>query len=136
MKLELLVICDYATFAEGKLSLIGIFDRVAMASLPGRLITLGIGIRVSLTKAEAMQVHTFKLRLVSPTGKELVRAEGTASVMNSTAFLEEEDRMQIGLTLPGVTLPEIGRHELEVLVDGKGIGSIPLTVRLLPASPG
>lgn len=70
LKVELLVLCDHAlTSREGKLSIIGIFDRIFVKNIPAKFSRFFV---VAVLKGEPNQRYDISLSVKNPQGEEVL----------------------------------------------------------------
>ena len=128
MDIDLALLADAATIdAAGKLNILGIFDRIAMSSFPGRHGRMCIVLRFRAGINEAGQ-HELAIKLVGPDGSDVARASGTFQVSASSAAVAEGVQLPQVLNVDGIVFKTAGRYAFDVEVDGEHYVSIPLRV--------
>jgi hypothetical protein len=108
------LVCDVAVKdpTTGKISLIGIFDRVNVKSFPAKR---PVSVYAKLTEAEG-QYH-FQVRYVySNTGESLAEAKGEFTAKDRFGTVE------LNLQFPPLPLPGEGRYDFQVWVNGLFLG--------------
>jgi len=120
LKSELLLMADFAlTSREGKLSIIGIFDRIFVHQTPAKYPRFFI---VSSLSGEENSKHQVELNLESPDGKKILPAK----TMEVT--LAANGRANIITDIANVAFDQIGEYHLQVYADDKSIASTPFFV--------
>jgi hypothetical protein len=132
MKLDFALLADAATVdASGKLSILGVFDRIRARDFPARHGRIALVMRLS-TVAEDSGGHRAEIRLVDPDGNDLVTLNGNLEV-RATAPEGEETRVPQVLNLDGIAFPRAGRYRFEIRVDDRLVATLPL---ILEEAPG
>lgn len=132
MKVEIFAFCDYATRADRKLTLVGVFDRVTAPALPTSLPTIGIGFKLRLEENDLSDVaREFSCKLESPKKKVILEVRGSMvmqrpkSAANDPAGVGTAD---FAVTLPGAKFEEHGVHVATLTFDGKKVGETSILV--------
>jgi len=128
MDIQIAVLCDAATEYSGKLNILGAFDTVVTAQLP----QCSIAIRMTFDKGEEGR-HTVKLNLIDEDGRSIIPmiefplniAVPEEAVFTSLNFIVNIQKLKFERS---------GLHSLEISVDGRREGNIPLHVRIPPAT--
>lgn len=127
LTVDLLALCDFALVSqEGKLSLVGMFDRMFVSQLPTTYARFFIVMAVS---GKPRSNETVMLRLKAPSGtlvlpeKELTFAIGEGGTANMITDV---------INLP---LTEVGEHSLSLVSGKQTLVTKPLTVMKV-AEPG
>jgi len=108
------LVCDVAAKdpTTGKISLIGIFDRVHVKAFPGKR---PVSLYAKLTEAEGQ--YQFQVKYVySSTGATLAEAKG------EFAAKEKLGTVELQLQFPPLPLPGPGRYDFQVWVNGQFLG--------------
>ncbi|MEN8614043.1 hypothetical protein ABFB09_01990 [Dehalogenimonas sp. THU2] len=108
------LICDVAVKepTSGKISLIGIFDRVHVKEFPSKR---PVSMYAKLTEAEGK--YDFQVRYVySNTGEKLAEAKGNFTSQDKLATVE------LNLQFPPLPLPGEGRYDFQIWVNGQFLG--------------
>ena len=133
MDIQIAVLCDAATDNNGKLNILGTFDTIYTARLPETHPQCSIAIRVTFNKVEEGH-HTLKLNFVDEDGKPVIRPPIEMSVdvvvPDETMFLSRNFIVNI----QKLTLEKEGLYSVDIAVDGRQEGSIPLLVKI-PRKP-
>ena len=128
MEIDLALLADAATIdASGKLSILGIFDRIAVQDFPARHGRMSLILRLTAGVGEVGN-HEMEIALRGPSGGELVKAQAQFQLGASPAALREGIRVPQVLNLDNVVFAEEGRYSVDVQVDGEHLVSLPLMV--------
>lgn len=115
-----MTLCDFAqTSQEGKLSIIGIFDRIFANNVPARHSRFFI---VSILKGESSSKAKVNLNIKTPTGKFLLptaNLEITFGPNGKANFISD---------VSNIELPEIGEYQVVLLQDKTEVSSIPFFI--------
>jgi hypothetical protein len=133
MKLELLTLCDFAKGEPtGKLYVIGAFDHIFAPQTPVQAPLCAIAARLRFdavetgTKAVTIAFVDSDGGRVIPDVNMQMRVELPASESSAAANLV--------VVLPQVNLPRFGEYSIDLTVDARLEGSVPLFVQR-PAAP-
>lgn len=137
MKVNFAHLCDYALVANGKLSVMGIFDQIGAQAFPWSHPTLYIAYELGLEPAE--MGTKFKVRIVmqDEDGGEVMSLEGSVQT-------EPKGKIKIGdspkarqvLCLNGVTFTRGGPHQIVIFLQGQVAHTIRFDVLQRPQQPG
>jgi hypothetical protein len=128
MEVDLALLADAATIdASGKLSILGVFDRLTAGSFPVQHPRLVLVLRFSAGIQE-MGRHKVEILLRDPAGKEAMRIDGEMQLGAGPRALAQGVKVPHLLNLDGLVFPTGGAYFFEVLVDGEHHVSVPLTV--------
>ncbi|MBX6362539.1 MAG: hypothetical protein IRZ00_01615 [Gemmatimonadetes bacterium] len=135
MRVKLAVVADHANAsAEGKLNILGIFDRIMVPSLPAVHPLLYLVVQVEAHPAERGRSHPVELRLHDPDGEAVFDLRG--EVVPQGAPGEPIIANQI-IGINNLLLSKAGEYTFVVFVDNDLKAEIPLkvTVAELPPPP-
>lgn len=77
MQVKLALVADHANVsAEGKLNILGIFDRIAVTALPAVHPQMYLVLRLEAHPAERDRAHTVEVRLHDPDGQAVFELKG------------------------------------------------------------
>ena len=77
MQIKLALLADYANVtAEGKLNILGIFDRIAVQEIPAVHPQMHLILRLEAHPAERDRVHNIEIRLYDPDGQTVFEVKG------------------------------------------------------------
>ena len=134
MKITLAVLADYANVTrEGKLNVMGIFDRLASRSVPVSHPQMTLVIRMEAHAAEAGRTHQLEVQCMDEDGGKVLTMEGEFTV-NEMGRNEPTTTCDHLLTLNGVTFQKFGAHTFSIFVDKDLKVQVPLIVDELAGS--
>jgi hypothetical protein len=131
VKVQLALVCDYALIdQQGKLSVLGIFERIWVERFPAIHPRLHLVLRLKGRRTEIGQ-HPVVIVLQDPDGREVLRGEGQVQIGEPPAGVTE---VEAGAVLAfDIPLEKPGVHTFQVDVDGQRSASIPISVTQMPA---
>ncbi|HAC05816.1 MAG TPA: hypothetical protein EYM78_17260 [Gemmatimonadetes bacterium] len=128
MEVDLALIADAATIdSSGKLSILGIFDRIGTSSFPAQHPHMVLVLRFIAAVNEAGK-HQITIALKDPAGREVVGVDGEMQLGLGPAGGGSGIRVPHVLHLDGLVFPVPGLYAFDVRVDGEHHVSLPLTV--------
>ncbi len=133
MDIQIAVLCDAATDNNGKLSLLGTFDTIFTSQLPAIHPQCSIALRMTFNKVEEGH-HKAKLNFVDEDGKSVmppIEMPVDVQVPEETIFLSRNFIVNI----QKLKFEKEGLYSIDIAVDGRQEGSIPLLVRVMPKQP-
>ena len=134
MKIEIFTLCDAATEDHGKLNLLGSFDHLWARQEPITHAACTLAIKMRFTKIEEGS-HKVRVTFVDEDGKQLLNAlDVIASVIVGPG--ESTATSHIVLNMQQLKLPRFGEYSIDLAVDGREEGSLPLYVRKVADSQG
>jgi len=133
MDIQIAVLCDAATDNNGKLNLLGTFDTIFTSQLPAIHPQCSIAVRMTFNKVEEGH-HKAKLNFVDEDGKPVmppIEMPVDVQVPEETIFLSRNFIVNIHQ----LKFEKEGLYSIDIAVDGRQEGSIPLLVRVMPKQP-
>ncbi len=130
MDIQIAVLCDAATDNNGKLNLLGTFDTIFTSQLPAIHPQCSIALRMTFNKVEEGH-HKAKLNFVDEDGKSVmppIEMPVDVQVPEETIFLSRNFIVNI----QKLKFEKEGLYSIDIAVDGRQEGSIPLLVRVMP----
>ena len=126
MIVSLAVACDYALIDQhGKLSVLGIFERIWVERFPALHPRLHLVLRLKGRRTE-LGGHPIVIRLVDADGREVLRGDGAVQIGEPPAgVLEVEAGAVLAFDVP---LERAGVYTFEITVDGALEATVPVTV--------
>ena len=123
------VLADYALIdQQGKLSVLGIFQHVWVASFPAVHPRTHLVLRVRGRRTEIGE-HRIRIRFVDEDGQELMGGEGTVQFGEPPAGVTE---VEAGAVLVfDVPLPRPGAYAFEIIL-AENVVKVPLSAGLIP----
>ena len=134
MELDFAVLADHALIdQQGKLSIIGIFQHVWVATFPAVHGRTHLVLRVRGRRTE-IGSHRIQIRFLDQAGAELLGGEGTVQFGEPVAGVTE---LEAGAVLVfDVPLPRPGQYHFEILLDGTPAARVPLTAAQIQPGTG
>lgn len=132
MNMEIFSLCDAATDSGGKLNILGAFDSIFVTSLPAVHPQCAIAARLRFSRIEEGE-HKIRLSLMDADGQRVV-PDFDASLNIAFRGPEESVATNLIMNLQRVKFEKAGDYAIELAVDGREERSLPLSVRLRPAS--
>jgi Family of unknown function (DUF6941) len=127
MNIHVAVLCDAATDYGGKLNILGAFDGLNPPQFPFVYSQFSIALRLSFTNAEEGE-HQLRLTVMDEDGKMLLPPFELA--MNVGIPPESHfATMNIIIPHPPLQFQKPGLYSVDISLDGRQQGSIPLLVR-------
>ena len=134
MDIQIAVLCDAATDNNGKLNLLGTFDTIFTSQLPAIHPQCSIALRMTFNKVEEGH-HKVKLNFVDEDGKPVmphIEMPVDVQVPDETIFLSRNFIVNI----QKLKFEKEGLYSIDVAVDGRQEGCIPLLVKIPPQKGG
>jgi hypothetical protein len=129
MKTELFTLCDYAADYGGKLSVIGIFDALSSNQLPAVHPHCALAVKMRFENIEEGPKR-LRISLVDDDGKLIFPAiENVINVVVPPGI--QSVAVNIVLNIERLTLERYGEYSIDLAIDGRHEGSIPLFFRRL-----
>src|SRR5438094_4404795 len=132
MKVEVLTLCDAATVdAAGKLNILGAFDRLNATAEPITHPHCALAVKLRFERIEAGH-KKIRLTFVNADGAPVMPPiDGTADVRFQGP--ESSAAVSFALNIQQLKLPGLGEYSIDLAVDGRHEGSVPLFV--FPTQP-
>jgi hypothetical protein len=131
MKLELLTLCDYAKAeSTGKLYIIGAFDHIYANQAPVPVPPCAIVSRLRFEASE-QGPKGLAISFVDSDGVKMM-PDATVQMTIQVPTGESTAAANVVLTLPQLNLPRFGEYAIDLTVDSRLEGSIPLYVHRAP----
>lgn len=126
METEIFTLCDFAQDTNGKLTIVGTFDRINnIKSFPYTHPSCSVACRLRFSAKEG-GAHKFKLHLINVAGKELAAIDGDMNIGNTAGA--EYVTINIPVNFGQLKFDTAGRYSFELYIDGKWISGLPLTL--------
>jgi len=131
VNVALAVVCDHALIDQaGKLSVIGIFERIWVERFPAVHTRLHLVLRLKGRRTEVGD-HPVEIVLYNPDGNEVLRGDGSVQIGEPPAGVTE---VEAGAVLAfDVPLDRPGVYSFAIAVDGESAANVPITVTQMPA---
>jgi hypothetical protein len=128
MHVKLALLADYANVtAEGKLNILGIFDRINVNTIPAVHPQMHLILRFEAHPAERNRSHNVEIRLHDPDGQTVFEVKG--DVVPQGQGSEPIATNQI-LTLNNLQLSKSGGYNFVILINNDLKSEVPLGVEV------
>jgi hypothetical protein len=127
MKVEIFTLCDAATESGGKLNILGSFDTFYAVNEPVVHPACTLALKIRFSRIESGQ-HNIRINLVDMDGKEIMPGLNGALNVNSKQH-EETTTACLVMNIQGLRLPRFGDYSIDLAIDGREEGSLPLYVK-------
>lgn len=127
MKVELFALCDFAADYAGKLNVVGIFDSIFTRQMPAVHPHCCLAVKLRFDKIEE-GAKKLRLSISDDDGKPVL----PAIEIGITVAMPPEARtnaIQVVANIGGMKVEAYGEYAIDLAVDGRHEGSIPLFVR-------
>jgi hypothetical protein len=131
MDIQIAILCDAATDTNGKLSILGTFDTIYTSQLPAVHPQCSIALRMTFGKVEE-GTHKVKLNFVDEDGKLVMPSIDIpieVAVPDDTIFISRN----FIINIQQLKFEKPGLYSIDISMDGRQEGSIPLLVKHMPA---
>jgi hypothetical protein len=127
MKVEIFTLCEFAKNEPGKLTVIGAFDTIHVPALPAVMQMVGIALRMRFNQAEE-GTKQVRFSIIDADGKLIIPSLQFPITIN---FPPNASSANFGFaaTIQQIRFPSFGEYGIELAVDGRSEGSVPLFVR-------
>jgi hypothetical protein len=126
MEIEIFCVSDYAANYGGKLSIMGVFDAVAVHALPHSHTPLAITLKLRFGEKEIRE-HSLEIRLTDPFKHTVASIKGKITPAQIKDTLNYSSTLFIG-NIQGFRFTKLGRHNIELFIDGEWYSALPLTI--------
>lgn len=127
MDIEIFALCDAATELAGKLNLLGTFDTLNVKQFPAVHPHCAIALRIRFRRIEEGD-HKIRIEFVDEDGKAVgPKLDGGLNVKFPEGVQSVAVNMALGIG--GLKFEKPGNYEINLAMDGRQIGSLPLNVK-------
>lgn len=127
------VLADYANVtADGKLNILGIFDRINMVQLPSVHPQMHLVLRIEAHSAERERSHYIEIRLHDPDGKTIFDVNGDIVPHGDGAQPTSTNQI---LTLNNLQLEKVGAYKFVIFINNDLKSELPLHVEFVTMPP-
>lgn len=127
MKIELFALCDFAADYGGKLTVVGIFDSIFARQIPTVHPHCCLAVKLRFEKIEEGQKR-LRLSIADDDGKLVVPAMEIPITVTMPAEAHT-NTIQVVANIAGMKFEQFGEYSIDIAIDGRHEGSIPLFVR-------
>jgi hypothetical protein len=133
MQVKLALLADYANVTgEGKLNILGIFDRITVQQLPVVHPQMHLILRLEAHSTERNRTHNIEIRLHDPDGETVFEVKGDMVPQGTSVLSTSTNQI---LTLNNLQLEKTGGYNFVVFVDNDLKAEVPLGVEQAPVPP-
>lgn len=127
VKVDLALLADYANISrEGKLNILGIFDRINAQSVPAIHPQMQLVMILEADRGDADKEHKVEIELIDADGKKLFAISG--DLRFGTPPPGEQIRINHVIQLNNLQFDRFGSYEFKILVNNEVRKSVPLSV--------
>ena len=134
MDVEAFLLCDCATDQQGKLNILGAFDRLYARKMPALHPACTVAVRLRFSKSEEGE-HAIKINFIDADGNPA----GPVLEKNISVHIPENDDScirNIILNIQGLRLNTSGEYRFDFAIDGQQEACLPLKVIEVPDQTG
>jgi hypothetical protein len=132
MNVKLALLADYANVtAEGKLNILGIFDRISVNEMPFTHPQMHVILRLEAHAAERDRKHNIEIRLYDPDGQIVFDVNGEMIPKGPPGQTIATNQI---LTLNNLQLAKVGGYMFVIFVNNDLKTEIPLGIEVNPAA--
>lgn len=128
MRAEIFALCEAAEQLQGKLTFLGVFDSVVAQDIPLNYGPFSIVARVRFDRLEAGE-HRVQIHLVDEDGRQMHPPLFDGSVRINFRPGQSSATMNLTHTIENIQLPAFTTYDINLLIDGEYLATIPLAVR-------
>jgi hypothetical protein len=133
MQVKLAVLADYANVSsEGKLNILGIFDRVNVTDLPAAHPQMHLILRLQAHPAERDRPHKVEIRLHDPDGQTVFELAGDIVPRGIPGETIASNQI---LTINNLAIAKVGEYTFVVFIDNDLKAEVPLSVAFSESEP-
>ena len=127
MRLEIISLCDAATDNAGKINILGAFDTIWTSKVPAVHPQCAVALRIRFDAIEKGE-HKINLNFVNEDGKSIMPpVDGSIKINFSEG--QRSGASNFILNIQGLKIENYGEYSIDLAIDGKSEGSLPLFVR-------
>ena len=128
-EVRLAVLCDHALVGQdGKLSLLGIFRNISVSDLPAQHPRMFVVAVLGVDQGQ----HAVVVRLLDPDGRPAMPHQPEIAVHSSGGGQD----VNVVVELNNLSFAAYGDYRFDLEVDGRIIGSLPVSIGQMSATPG
>ena len=127
-EIRLAALCDHALVGQdGKLSIMGIFRNITVATLPAQHPRMYLVAVLGLEPGK----HEVVVRLVRPDGAAVMAEQPRIGV---TAVAGQD--VNVVVELNNLSFATYGTHRFDLEIDGSSVGALPVGITKMPVTDG
>ena len=140
MKIPFAHLCDYATVSqEGKLSILGIFTNINVATLPATHPQMYLAFDMEMRAVEANRQMEIEIHLVDADGEKLFAMKGSGQLRapeSATPKPGVSERASQIMVMNGIRFKRPGAHEINIFLNDRLAYTVSFKItRLEPPTP-
>jgi hypothetical protein len=116
MEIEIFTLCDFAQNNNGKLTIVGTFDRLFTTQLPV-IQNCCVVVKMRLANSEEGK-HSVKLKFIDADGKEFIQSP-TFDIDHRANPEEEYNAIPLIMNLHPLQIDKAGKYAIELYYDGE-----------------
>lgn len=133
MTVKLALLADYANIStDGKLNILGIFERINVVELPAVHPQMHLVLRLEAHSAERDRPHAIEIRLQDPDGETVFELGGEVVPRGPAGQPALNNQI---LTITNLALQKVGAYNFVILIDNDLKAETPLSVGFAVAPP-
>jgi hypothetical protein len=135
MQAKMAVLAEAAnTTADGKLNVLGIFNKVRVNQVPFQHPHMAIVVMFEASPGEKGTQHKIRIVLIDEDGKAIAPPpEMNFIIPDNLPGADVE--FNLVMNMVGVVFQRFGRHRIDITLDGTSIQQLPLTIQPVPLPP-
>lgn len=119
MNVDAFVLADFVEpHQEGKLTIVGAFNRINAPQVPVVVASMGLGIIIHAHASEAGTQHALEIQLLNARREEVARLKGEFAFPTETPPAGVPLRALYSINISGAPLKEFGPYAFELYIDG------------------
>lgn len=128
MNVEAFLICDAASDQMGKLNVLGSFDTINAAQVPFVYAQFTVALRIRFFRNESGN-HPFRINVINADGKSILPKPLDGNVNIEMQPSSDSQAVNLVVNLRDVQFKSDGSYSVDLTMDGKQRGALPLTIR-------
>jgi len=128
MEVEAFLLCDAAADQYGKLNLLGAFDAIMAGNAPVMHPQFAVALRIRFNKSESAN-HPFRINIVNEDGKSILGKPVDGNVNVQIQQAEESVVVNLVVNFRDIRFEQFGRYSVDLTMDGKQRGALPLFIK-------
>jgi len=126
LRIEVFSICEAAVDQNGRLSVLGAFENLNVASIPCVLPHFSVALRLRFWPAEIQQ-HSVKFVLTNPDGQPITQVL-EARGLNPAGSRERSQACNIIIQINQLPIQDVGEYSVDFYLNGQLEGRLPFCV--------